>query len=118
MTEKEFLAEFHRLEGGFPFLARDLESRKAREAAYWMVLRACTAEDWKCAVTLINENWETDTFPIPSVVRRYVEKERNRRASSRPKEDCRECDGTGWTAYTDKHGVWRVRECGCLKVLI
>lgn len=115
MTEKEFLKDFHRLEGGFPFLARDSESHKAREAAYWMVLKELSAKDWKRAVTLINENWESETFPVPAVVKKYVEQERNRRSCTHPKPDCKDCNGTGWAGYTDSENVYRVKECECLR---
>lgn len=115
MTEQEFLKEFHRLEGGFPFLSRNPEDRKSREAAYWSVVREFPGNVWRSAATMILENWTEETFPIPFVVKSYLEREVERHKHRKPQEECAKCDGTGWEPFEDS-GVRRVRECQCLNL--
>ena len=115
MTEKEFQKEFHKLESPFRYLARDEESRKAREAAYWSVVKEFTWEQWKRVVILILDNWTDDNLPLPSVVKSYLINEAKRGNRHSPAEGCGSCQGTGWRPI-EIQGVRRVQECECVRV--
>lgn len=114
MTKPEFIIEFHRLEGGFPYLSHDPELRKSREAAYWAIVKDFSLEVWRRTVTLIHENWTEETFPLPYAVKNYIEPEakRGHLVQHGPRVGCELCEGTGWKPITmqDRPGV---TECDC-----
>jgi len=115
MTETEFQKEFHKLEAPFRYLARDEESRKAREAAYWLVVQTFTWEQWKRVVILILEQWTDDSLPLPSVVKAYLVDESKRGQRHAPAADCGLCEGTGWKLI-EKDGIRRASECDCVRI--